>query len=118
MQADENDHDANAARAVAGPPADSPGSDEDAGDLLGLDEPGPATPRVLARLGLLAFVGAAVSLALSVLVISAIGQSAVLDVVGLILWVGVAMMSIAGTILLATAGILKAVDVGRQARSS
>lgn len=91
---------------------------DESGDLLGLDSPATTTPRVLARLGLLALLGAAGSFVLSTLLVSIVSRGTVVDVFVLIAWLGVVALSIAGILLLAAAGITKAAGARVQTRTS
>lgn len=91
---------------------------ENAGDLLGLDSPTSSTPKILARLGLLAALGAAGVFVLSVLAVSLVAKGTVLDVIVLITWLGVAGLAIASVLLIAAAGIIKVVEPSRQGRDS
>jgi hypothetical protein len=100
-------------------PERAPSVEGDGGsDLLGLDSPGAKAPRVLARLGLLTLLGAAGSFVLSLLLVAIVAEGTVVDVIVLIAWLGAAVMSIAGVLLIAAAGITRAAGASAQARST
>jgi hypothetical protein len=91
---------------------------DEAGDLLGLDSPNSSTSHVLVRLGVLTIIGAVGSFLISVLPLSVIAAGTALDVIVLITGLGFVVLSIAGVLLLAAAGVIKVVQSSRQARGS
>lgn len=84
-------------------PAESAHVDDEPQDLLELDSEG-VSPRALARLGLLALAVAAATLGISILLGSVAGGSA-LDFVIFVAWLAAALLFMAGSLLLAAAGV-------------
>jgi hypothetical protein len=66
----------------------------------------------------LAIIGAVGSFVVSVLPLSVIATGTALDVIVLITGLGFAVLSIAGVLLLAAAGVIKVVESSRQGRGS
>jgi hypothetical protein len=90
------------------PTDESPASaDEEFGDLLNLDAPHVAMPRVLTRLALIALGTAAVIFVVSLLLVATVPKGTVFDVIVLVAWLGIGGLSVGGFVLLASAGIAK-----------
>lgn len=84
-------------------PTESAPVEDETPDLLELDSTG-ASPRALARLGLLSLAVAAGTFIASILLASAPAGS-VLDLVVFVVWLAVVVLCVGGTSLLAAAGI-------------
>lgn len=90
-------------------------TDEEPGDLLNLDHPEVTMPSVLTRLALIALGAAAAIFVVSFLLVATVPKGTVFDVIILVTWVGVVVLSIGGFALLAAAGITKVVKSGERA---
>ncbi len=72
-------------------------------------------PSVLTRLALIALGAAAAIFVVSFLLVATVPKGTVFDVIILVTWVGVVVLSIGGFALLAAAGITKVVKSGERA---
>lgn len=91
-------------------PGDGPvDADEEFDDLLNLDDPDGAMPSVLTRLALIALGSAAATVLVSFLLIATLPRGTVFDVLVLVTWLSVGVLSVGGLAMLAAGGIAKVI---------
>jgi len=91
-------------------------ADEEFDDLLNLDDPDGAMPSVLTRLALIALGSAAATVLVSFLLIATLPRGTLFDVLVLITWLSVGVLSVGGLAMLAAGGIAKV--IGSRNRTS
>lgn len=92
------------------PTADGPvDADEEFDDLLNLDDPDGAMPSVLTRLALIALGSAAATVLVSFLLIATLPRGTAFDVLVLVTWLSVGVLSVGGLAMLAAGGIAKVI---------
>lgn len=82
-------------------------ADEEFDDLLNLDAPHVAMPSVLSRLALIALGAAAATFVLSFVLVATVPRGTAFDVLVIVTWLSVGVLTIGGFALLAAAGIAK-----------
>lgn len=95
------------------PTSESPANaDEEFGDLLNLDAPNVEMPSVFTRLALIALCAAAAIFVVSFILVTTVPKGTVFDIIVLVTWLGVGVLSLGGIALLAVAGITKVIKSG------
>lgn len=84
-------------------------ADEEFDDLLNLDDPDGAMPSVLTRLALIALGSAAATVLVSFLLIATLPRGTFFDVLVLVTWLSVGVLSVGGLAMLAAGGIAKVI---------
>ena len=84
-------------------------ADEEFDDLLNLDDPDGAMPSVLTRLALIALGSAVATVLVSFLLIATLPRGTLFDVLVLVTWLSVGVLSVGGLAMLAAGGIAKVI---------
>ena len=98
------------------PTGESPvNADEEFDGLLNLGDPDVAMPSVLTRIALMALGAAAAIFVVSLLLVSIVPKGTFFDLIILVTWLSVAVLTLSSFALLAAAGIAKVTSSGDQA---